>query len=82
MLICILLSQKSERDHSVVHTLICLNKIFVHLKVTFDGLYQPDKVGDREQKLTKGKVRNLASSLITILFSSTILYYFANSDCL
>ena len=56
-----------------------LNKIFVHLKVMFHGLYLTGQGGGAR---TKSKVRNLASSLITIIFSSTILYYFANSDCL
>ena len=38
--------------------------------------------GQGEGARRKSKVRNLASSLITILFSSTILYYFANTDWL
>ena len=38
--------------------------------------------GQGEGARTKSKVRNLASSLISVLFSLTILHYFANSDCL
>ena len=56
----------------------CSNKIFVHLKVTLIDFITGQ--GGRAQ--TKSKVRNLASSLITVLFSSTILFCFANSDCL
>ena len=38
--------------------------------------------GQGEGARTKSKMRNLASSLISVLFSLTISHYFANSDCL
>ena len=63
-----------EWKRPVVHSWICLNEKNSSLAV-FDGLYY--QAGAR----TKSGGRNLASSLITILFSPTSLYYFANSAC-
>ena len=53
------------------------------LKLRFDRYISnllPGKDGEGEKRLSK--VRYLVSSLITILFSSTILYYFVKSSCL
>ena len=73
--ICIRSSQ-SERDLSVVHTWICIIRLLVML---IDFI-----TGQGDSARTKSRVRNLALSVITILFSSTstVNNYFANSACL
>ena len=51
--------------------------------VIFDGLYNRERRGSMNKEQGEpGKVSHIASSLITILFSSTTLYYFANDACL
>ena len=50
--------------------------------VIFDGLYNRARRGSvNKEQGEPGNVSHIASSLTTILFSSTILYYFANDAC-
>ena len=65
----------SECERSVVHTWICLAKKNSSISgvYIFDGLYY------RARRGSASKQQGEKSSLITILFSSTSLYYFENS---
>ena len=65
----------SECERSVVHTWICLTKKNSSISgvYIFDGLYYRARMG------SASKQQGEKSSLITILFSSTSLYYFENS---
>ena len=75
----------SEWKWYVVHISICFNKKIRPFIVIFDGLFETLYTGQGEGAWTKSKVSpgiakviHIASSLITILFSSTTLYYFEN----
>ena len=72
--VCIFLSQ-SEIDLQFIPAWICLTKknSSISCVCIFDGLYY------RARRSSASKQQGEKSSLITILFSSTSFYYFANS---